>query len=107
MFQLVRNILDTKPRVTRFKINWDDKPDPDYPSYLAEENIPPSPQANFGSSIEETPGIDMSAPNTSGKNGPLSSSNHSTADLDISENYNVLQAQENCTESMDMRMFVE
>lgn len=26
MFQLVRNILATQPRVTRFKIEWDDKP---------------------------------------------------------------------------------
>lgn len=47
--QLQRNILSSAPRVTRFKINWDDNPSntngaPEE-EYDVQENIPPSPQA--------------------------------------------------------------
>lgn len=39
LFQLTRNILGTKPRVTRFKIDWDDSV-----SQVPEnsENVPPA-----------------------------------------------------------------
>lgn len=47
--QLQRNILSSAPRVTRFKINWDDNPSSsngvEEAGYDVQENIPPSPQA--------------------------------------------------------------
>lgn len=36
LFQVERNILATNPRVTRFKIDWDDTPGTD------SENVPPT-----------------------------------------------------------------
>jgi len=46
--QLQRNILSSAPRVTRFKINWDDNPSASNSApeegYDVQENIPPSPQ---------------------------------------------------------------
>ncbi|XP_039250021.1 histone chaperone ASF1-like [Styela clava] len=100
--KLMRNILDSKPRVTRFKINWDDNAE----NGAVDEETPPSPQTNFGSSIEEvhsgcegTFGVDQGHLNNS-NNGLSSMSDHQ-------EKLSKGQIYENSTDSMDMRMFVE
>lgn len=101
--KLTRNILDSKPRVTRFKINWDDKPDSENMHCSNEENMmPSSSEANFGSSIEEEPHDPevFKAPK-----GPLSqidsNASYGSVDMPVKPGY------ENSTDSMDMRMFVE
>lgn len=54
LFQLQRNILGTQPRVTKFKIDWDDAKD--------SENIPPSENATEGtaSTSQSSPDIKSS-----------------------------------------------
>lgn len=105
--KLTRNILDSKPRVTRFKINWDDKPDPDEPSLITEENVPPSPRSNFGSSIEEVH-QDMAMDMLSDSKGPLTAINREmSCVLDNLDKSCSLPSREHTTDSMDMRMFVE
>ena len=80
---MVRNILSSAPRVTRFTINWDDNASaPEEPELVYEENVPPSPPpgVNYTESMledmhqalaetsKESQGVNRDS------NGPLSSS---------------------------------
>lgn len=79
---MVRNILSSAPRVTRFTINWDDSANGPEEPEVYEENVPPSPppgvhytesmiedmQQAMAETSKESFGVNRDS------NGPLSSS---------------------------------
>lgn len=92
--KLTRNILDSKPRVTRFKINWDNNDE-----LVDEENIPPCIESTESSSAQTSGGSSKT---------PFGQVSGNV----INESVNAAKfcnnpAYENSTDSMDMKMFVE
>ena len=61
--KLVRNILATEPRVTKFNINWSDEPiptasaTPSAPATMATGAVPSSNQNSLPSSLSPTEGV--------------------------------------------------
>lgn len=100
----MRNILDSKPRVTRFKINWDDKPSTENnpPAQAYSDNEMQNENA-FGSSIEDINMPSMEASNSSIKGGLCGNANMSNSNGPLTG----IQLENNGQDSMDMRMFAD
>nr|XP_039260007.1 histone chaperone ASF1B-like [Styela clava] len=96
--KLTRNILDSKPRVTRFKINWDNNDE----ELVADENIPPD--TDFANSLNHDNSSALSSCNSKAPFGQISGN---VAGEVTSNDKFCNPPYENSTDSMDMRMFVE
>ena len=121
MFQLVRNILSSAPRVTRFTINWDDSASaPEEPELLYEENVPPSPPPGVHyteSMIEDMQHAMAEASKDSysanrDSNGPLSTSvnnseNVANAGQAAASSKSYPPCLENSLDAMEAKMLVE
>ena len=82
--RLKRNILASNPRVTKFKINWED-PDK-YKSPLEDENCPPIPNTlppTKDKSLEESPLKKGLAHHLEDSNPPKPTSNNDDESMDL------------------------
>ena len=119
---MVRNILSSAPRVTRFNINWDDNSAsaPEEPELLYEENVPPSPPPGVHYSESMLEDIHQAIADTSKEsygptrdsNGPLSSSMINSENIPNPEqapgtSKSFPPCLENSLDAMEAKMLVE